>query len=111
MISKTPHNWDFIQYEESDSYSDRMYKCLEKIETDLCFLHHEDMFLYAAPDKELLSIYENIVLNEDIDFIRLLRSVDIPSFRYRGIETLSPVPSHSQYFLAFSLQYARLKAC
>tara|TARA_R110002012_G_scaffold157100_1_gene318133 strand:+ start:274 stop:996 length:723 start_codon:yes stop_codon:yes gene_type:complete len=101
-LGKTPHNWDFIQYEESDSYSDRMYKCLEKIETDLCFLHHEDMFLYAAPDKELLSIYENIVLNEDIDFIRLLRSVDIPSFRYRGIETLSPVPSHSQYF--FSVQ-------
>ncbi len=101
-LGKTPDNWSFVQYEDNDSYSDRMYKCLEQIDTELCFLHHEDMFLYDVPDKELLSLYENVVLNEDVDFIRLLRSVDSPSFSYKGIKTLNPVPSHSQYF--FSVQ-------
>ncbi len=101
-LGKTPENWTFIKYDDNDSYSDRMYKCLEQIETELCFLHHEDMFLYDMPNKQVLSLYEDIVLNDDIDFIRLLRSVDAPSFNYKGINTLSAIPNHSHYF--FSVQ-------
>lgn len=101
-LGKTPDNWSFIPYRDEDSYSDRMYTCLEQIDTELCLFHHEDMFLYDEPNKELLSLYENIVLNDDIDFIRLLRSVDAPSYNYKGIKTLSPVPNHSRYF--FSVQ-------
>ena len=30
-LGKTPDNWTFIQYEDKDNYSDRMYKCLEQM--------------------------------------------------------------------------------
>jgi len=106
-LGKTPDNWSFVQYKDGDSYSDRMYKCLEGIKTELCFLHHEDMFLYDAPDHDLLNKYEDIVLNSDIDFIRLLRSTDTPSFNYKNIDSLYFVPNHSQYF--FSVQPAICK--
>lgn len=101
-LGKTPGDWGYIQYEDTDSYSDRMYKSLEKIDTDLCFLHHEDMFLYSEPNYDLLDKYEDIVLNSNIDFIRLLRSTDKPVFNYKGVNSLYPVPAHSQYF--FSVQ-------
>ena len=97
-----PSHWDFIQYDDEDTYSDRMASCLEKINYELCIYHHEDMFLYDSPDKEKMSLYEQIVLNEDIDFIRLLRSVDAPTFPYKKSATLFPIPNHSQYF--FSVQ-------
>jgi len=101
-LGKTPKNWDFIQYDDADSYSDRISHCLKQIDTELCFLHHEDMFLYAEPNKEMLSSYEDIVANTDVDFIRLLRSVDTPFFSHKDIKTIYPVPNHSQYF--FSVQ-------
>ena len=97
-MGKTPETWQFIEYDNADSYSDRVYKCLEKVDTELCFLHHEDMFLYDRPDHDLLSKYEDVVLNDQVDFIRLLRSVDSPVFNYRNHKTLYPVPNHSIYF-------------
>ena len=97
-----PENWDLIKYNDSDSYSDRISSCLEKIDYKLCIYHHEDMFLYDHPDAEKISLYEQIVLQDDIDFIRLLRSVDAPLFTYKGNGTLFPVPNHSKYF--FSVQ-------
>ncbi|MHA2342796.1 MAG: hypothetical protein ACXADW_13040 [Candidatus Hodarchaeales archaeon] len=99
---KIPDNWNFIKYDNKDSYSERVYKCLEEIDTELCFLHHEDMFLYGEPQKNTLSLYEEIVEKEDIDFIRLLRSVDSPSFSYKSVKSLFPIPSYSQYY--FSVQ-------
>ena len=97
-----PKNWKCINYNNQDSYSTRVYKCLEQIDTELCFLHHEDMFLYKNPNHELLDKYIDVVKNEDIDFIRLLRSVDNPFFAYKGIPTLYPIPKYSRYF--FSVQ-------
>ena len=99
---KLPKKWSFIQYDDNCSYSDRMSSCLSKIDYKLCIYHHEDMFLYDYPDKEKMSRYEEIVLRENVDFIRLLRSVDTPTFPYRSNKTLFPVPNHSQYF--FSVQ-------
>ena len=101
-LGKIPTSWSCVKYKDVDSYSDRVASCLESIQSELCFLHHEDMFLYQAPDKELLKTYNDIVLNTDIDFIRLLRSVDPPTYNYKGIKTLHPIPLHSHYF--FSVQ-------
>jgi len=101
-VQEVPDSWELIQYKDSDSYSERMSSCLEKIETDLCFLHHEDMFLYDEPKYDILKEYENIVRNEDVDFVRLLRSTDAPFENYKDSETLYLVPSYSQYF--FSVQ-------
>jgi len=97
-----PQEWEHTIYSDSEPYSNRVISCLEKIQTELCFLHHEDMFLYDTPDYELLNKYENIVLNEDIDFIRLLRSVDDPIINYSGSPTLYNVLKYSPYF--FSIQ-------
>ena len=97
-----PSSWSYVEYNDDDSYSKRMSSCLRHIETEMCFLHHEDMFLYDSPNRELINQYESVVRNTDVDFIRLLRSVDTPTFNYKGIRSLYPVPSHSPYF--FSVQ-------
>jgi hypothetical protein len=99
-LGKTPDNWNFIQYSDSDSYTERVASCIEQIETELCFFHHEDMFLYKDPDYELLNKYEDIVLNEDIDFIRMLRGVD--SIDNRHSHSLYYIPKSSDFL--FSVQ-------
>jgi len=96
-----PENWNIIYYNNEDSYSNRIATCLEKVQEPICIYHHEDMFLYDEPDKLKLSKYEDIVYNDNIDFIRLLRSVDPPEYRYKK-ESLFVVPNYSQYF--FSVQ-------
>ena len=102
-LGKTPDNWGFAKYNDEDNYSVRMSTCLESVDTELCFLHHEDMFLYDKPDLKLLSEYESIVKNDSkIDFIRLLRSVDNPMFSYKNCPSLHYIPAYSQYF--FSVQ-------
>ena len=88
-----PDDWTFIIYDDKLSYSDRVSTCLESIKTPLSFFHHEDMFLYDNPDIKLLKKYEEIVLNDNIDFIRLLRSTDSPGFCYKGLQTLYQVPN------------------
>ena len=52
-MGKTPENWSFVKYNEEDDYAKRMHTCLEKLDTELCFFHHEDMFLYNKPDYNL----------------------------------------------------------
>ena len=99
-LGKTPEGWEFIKYNDSDSYTERVSKCLEKVETDLCFFHHEDMFLYESPDYSLMEQYENIVMKDDVDFIRLLRATDTPDNPYS--KTLFQIPKDSQYY--FSVQ-------
>ena len=96
--SEIPTDWDYVTYSNEMSYSERMAHCLSKIETDLFFYHHEDMFLYEQPDLKLLSQYEELVLNSDIDFIRLLRSVDNPMFNYKNYKSLYPIPNYSSYY-------------
>lgn len=96
------NDWIVIRYDDSLPYQKRMLHCLGQVEEDIILFHHEDMFLYDSPDKEKMSSYEQIVLDEDIDFIRLIRSVDAPSFPYKKNSTLFPIPNHSQYF--FSVQ-------
>ena len=95
-----PEDWSLLTYDDSLSYSERVSSCLKNIDTPLCFFHHEDMFLYGEPDTHLLKEYENIVLNENVDFIRMLRSTDNPDFNYKKHSTLFHVPNYSQYFFA-----------
>jgi hypothetical protein len=78
-----PEDWTVIEYDDSQSYSERVAGCLEKIKTKLCFFHHEDMFLYDKPDYDILDKYEQIVLDDtEVDFVRLLRGVDLPLHQY-----------------------------
>jgi hypothetical protein len=93
-----PAEWDSVIYDNKMSYSERMAHCLSAIDTQLFFYHHEDMFLYDKPDLELLNKYEQLVMNDNVDFIRLIRSVDNPMFNFKGHATLYPIPSHSRYY-------------
>ena len=97
-----PEDWSFIKYNDNDNYSERVASCLAKIDTPLIFFHHEDMPLYKTPDYQLLDSYEQIVLSENVDFIRMARSIDNPDFNYKKHSTLFHVPNYSQYF--FSVQ-------
>ena len=101
-MGKIPSHWRFISYNEDQTYSERIASCLEQVDSEVCILHHEDMFLYDQPQIDKMFEYENLVRNSSIDFIRLLRSVDDPTFPYRGSDTLYPIPTHSKYF--FSVQ-------
>ena len=99
-LGKTPKDWDFFKYDDSKTYAERMHSCLIQLDTPLSFLHHEDMPLYDSPDYALLDLYERIVKNEDIDFVRLLRSVDVPLFNFKDVKTLYEVPSYSNFLFA-----------
>ena len=95
-----PEDWGFIKYNDDDNYSERVASCLAKIDTPLVFFHHEDMPLYNTPDYGLLDNYENIVLSENVDFIRLARSTDECHFNYKAHKTLFLASYHSPYFFA-----------
>ncbi|MAL15724.1 MAG: hypothetical protein CL554_20160 [Algoriphagus sp.] len=106
-MGKLPEDWDFVSYNNEDDYATRVASCMKNIDTELSFFHHEDMFLYSAPDYELLEKYSNIVLNDDIDFIRLLRSTDDTILNFKNMKTLFFIPSYSQYF--FTIQPTLIK--
>ena len=95
-----PEDWGFIKYNDDDNFSERVASCLAKIDTPLVFFHHEDMPLYNTPDYGLLDNYENIVLSENVDFIRLARSTDECHFNYKAHKTLFLASYHSPYFFA-----------
>ncbi len=99
-LGKLPEGWSSVLYDDSLNYAERMTKCLLQIKTPLTFLHHEDMPLYSEPDYDLLNSYEDIVMNDDIDFIRLLRSTDPCLFNYKGNKTLYPASKNSPYYFA-----------
>ena len=50
-----------------------MLSCLAKLKDDVVVFHHEDMFLHAKPDHETLKYFENIVKQDQVSFIKLLR--------------------------------------
>jgi len=68
-----PEKYEIILYDDTDSYTDRLTSCLQKIETEYCIFQHEDMILYddinATTVKKILHIAEK----EKIDYIKLLK--------------------------------------
>jgi hypothetical protein len=82
-----------ITYDDSKSYTDRLLDCLSQYDASHFMFLHEDFFLYAKPNLELLSDLSSIVREDDLDFIRLIRSGDssylIPSSRPNLYRTLN----------------------
>ena len=62
-----------IEYDVNTEYSDRIYKCLQKVEGDTIFFHHEDMVAYDEPDKNVLNDIVDLVKNYNVDFVKLLK--------------------------------------
>jgi len=68
-----PDGWDVLYYDDSLPYQQRVLSCLAKLKDDVVVFHHEDMFLHAKPDHETLKYFENIVKQDQVSFIKLLR--------------------------------------
>tara|TARA_R100000406_G_scaffold72732_1_gene53062 strand:- start:13 stop:726 length:714 start_codon:yes stop_codon:yes gene_type:complete len=68
------NDWDVIIYDENKPYQERVYKSLEKIDEEVVIFHHEDMFLLKDPNWKVMNNLINLVKNEEIDLIKLLKA-------------------------------------
>jgi hypothetical protein len=66
-----------LQYEDGNTYPQRLLSCLEKLEKyEFIFFDHEDMFLYHIPDYIKLQKYYQYLTIGEFDFIRLIKGGD-----------------------------------
>ena len=68
------NNWDAIIYDDSKPYQQRVYESLEKIDEKVIIFHHEDMFLLNNPNWEVMDNLIDLVNNEEINLIKLLKA-------------------------------------
>ena len=68
-----PSNFKVVQYDNDDSYTNRLIDCFSSIKTDFCLFQHEDMILYDDVNEDVLEEYLNIVKTEKIDFVKLIK--------------------------------------
>lgn len=66
--------WEFILYDDTRPYQERVYNSLEKIKEDILIFHHEDMFLLSEPKWEIISVLVDKVRSGEIDLIKLIRA-------------------------------------
>jgi hypothetical protein len=69
-----PENWHPIYYDDKQPYQQRFASCLKQIPEDIVLFHHEDMFLYSVPDYAELDDLADIVRNNSLDIVKLLRA-------------------------------------
>jgi hypothetical protein len=82
-----------IVYNDSLSYTNKMYSCLEQVKEEIVLYMHEDMILYSHINTELFLQYISVLLNEDIDYIKLLKT---------GLDTQLPYKLDLNWFEYFS---------
>ncbi len=94
-----------IQYNDSDSYSDRVSHCLQSVKEDVCIFHHEDMILYDKPDIDKISEMMDFVSEYNIDYIKLLKGGHVNDIELEDmpIENLYWIP-HTSERLSFAIQ-------
>ena len=68
------NDWIVIKYDDSLSYQKRMLHCLAQVEEEIVLFHHEDMFLYDAPNKEKINQIVHLVKEGEIDIVKLARA-------------------------------------
>ena len=100
---KIPSDINVIIYDDSLSYSDRVSYCLSKIDEKICLFHHEDMVLYSAPNTEHLNELYGLLVNYNIDYIKLLKG------EHEDDIVLEDMPIGSLYYiphngLSFAIQ-------
>jgi len=100
-----PNDINIILYDDKLSYSERVSSCLSKINEKICLFHHEDMILYSKPNKNNLNKLINLILEYDVDYVKLLKGghnedillEDMP------LKTLFYIP-HNMSKLSFAIQ-------
>jgi hypothetical protein len=70
---KIPEDVEVVLYKDEDSYQQRVFSCLETLDEEIVVFCHEDMPLYSDADKVTLSDFSEMVENDEVQFIKLLR--------------------------------------
>ena len=65
-------DYQFVKYDDSKSYNERMLECLKSIAEPIVLFSHEDMPLYDIPDFTKLDAYYNHLQNGLADSIKLI---------------------------------------
>lgn len=95
-----PSNWNLITYNDSEPYNKRFASCLNSVKEKYVILHHEDMPLYAPPDKAKLAEYLNLLENSDLHYIKLIKGGELREITYEGHNDLFVIPHDSTYIFA-----------
>lgn len=61
-----------IYYDESLNYNNRVIQCLSQINDKTFLFLHEDMPLYKTPNYSILDEYVKLIINGDLDSIKLI---------------------------------------
>jgi len=88
-----------IKYLNSESYSERIKGCLSQYSEDHFLFIHEDFLLYSQPNMEKLFEYFELVKENNISSLRLLRS-GVHSIIPRQGQTLYKIESKADCFFA-----------
>ena len=66
-----------LKYDDKKSYRNRILSCLDTLNQDEIILFcHEDMFLYAKPNFNIINEYIDIIKNDKSDIIKLIRAFE-----------------------------------
>lgn len=113
MKEIVPSHFEVVTYEDNESYTERLSKCLSQIETDYCLFHHEDMILCGDAKMDTLNEYFTLMNTENIDFIKLLKggapqdtAADTSHYK---CESLRVILSSFQYIIAIQPSIWRKK--
>lgn len=109
---RIPSYFNQIYYEDSQSYTDRLSTCLQKITDQVVFFEHEDMILYDVPELTQLINYSRMIKRRKIhdihpnrfDAIKLIRGGKFLSRKVLnpGVKQLRAISRISQWI--FSIQ-------
>lgn len=67
-------DWNFITYNDSDSYQERVFKSLNKVDEDVLIFHHEDMFLLGEPNWVEMNKLVELVNSNSVDIVKLTKA-------------------------------------
>jgi|TARA_R110002020_G_scaffold441583_2_gene652497 hypothetical protein len=97
-----PDNWHLIQYEENLAYNKKVYECLDKVDTEFCLYHQEDMPLYDAPNIKAIETFLPEISKGEIDFVKLIKGGlnDDTPYDFLKSPYLFKIPKNAQYLYA-----------
>jgi len=100
---KIPDKYTRLEYDSSQSYSDRLINCLSNLdEYEYIFFDHEDMFLYSKPNYDEINLYLDLLFSNKYDYIRLIKSTNCRFKSIDNYDTLFEISLNSKWI--FSIQ-------
>jgi hypothetical protein len=100
-----PAEYTRVLYDDKLKYTQRIFNCIDKVQEDVILFLHEDMILYDTPNIGYLKKYEEYILNNIVNGIKLIATSPNNNFIKSSLdETLV-----TSEFSKFSIQPTILK--